>query len=100
MSDLAGRGCAWGCSRPPVMWVGVLSGDRWPACDVHGLEYQAITDRANEAAARLAAAEEECARHDPQAALDRVEALCARWDAITKGESGTTAAIRAAVRGD
>lgn len=33
------------------------------------------------------------------AALDRVEALCARWDRVSRGESPTTRAIRRAVRG-
>ena len=33
-----------------------------------------------------------------EAALARVQALCERWDRYSKGESPTTASIRAALR--
>jgi hypothetical protein len=32
--------------------------------------------------------------------IERVLLLCAKWDAITKGESSVTMQIRAAIRGD
>ena len=35
-----------------------------------------------------------------EASLDRVHALLARWDVLSKGESETTRAIRAAISGD
>ena len=58
----------------------------WPVVE------ESVKRRVGLAALRLQAAE-------AGAALDRVEALCARWDVVTKGESPTTKAIRRAVRG-